>query len=186
MTGDDATVTGMAGRYATALYELADESGSVDAVRDDLSRFEALIAESADLARLVRSPAFSAGEQLAAVTAVLERAGIGGLAGNFIRLAARNRRLFAVTDMIAAFAALAARARGERTAHVTVAEPLSAAHLDEVKAALRGTAGKDVRIDLTVDPAIIGGLTVRLGSRMVDASLRTKLNAIQNAMKEVR
>jgi F-type H+-transporting ATPase subunit delta len=186
VTTDDATVTGMAGRYATALHELADESGTVDTVLADLGRFEALIAESDDLKRLVRSPVFSADEQLAAISAILDRAGIGGLAGNFIKFAASNRRLFAVEGMIRAFRALVARARGEATAEVTVAEPLSEARMNELRAALRDTSGRDVHVDVTVDPAIIGGMIVKLGSRMIDSSLRTRLNAIHQAMKEVR
>jgi len=186
VAGDNATVSGVAQRYAAALYELAHDQGAVDAVLGDLGRFRALLDESADLTRLVRSPVYSAEEQLRAVSAVLERAGIGGLAGNFIKLATRNRRLFAVADMIAAFRALVARARGEITARVAVAEPLSDARLDDIKSALREIAGKDVQVDLKVDPALIGGLVVRLGDRMIDTSLRTKLTAMQLAMKEVR
>lgn len=186
MTGDDATVGGMAARYATALFELAQEAGQIDAVQGDLNRFDALLNESEDLRRLVRSPVFSADEQLKAISAILDRAGISGLAGNFIRLVAQNRRLFAVTGMLRAFRALVARSRGEMTAEVTVAEPLSDARLDEIKQALREITSKDVNLEVKVDPAIIGGIIVQLGSRMVDASLRTKLTAIQTAMKEVR
>jgi F-type H+-transporting ATPase subunit delta len=186
VTGENATVSGVARRYATALFELAGEQDAVDTVRGDLDRFAAMLHESTDLARLVRSPAYSAEEQLRAVAAVLDRAGIGGLAGNFIKLAARNRRLFAIGDMIAAYRALVAQARGEITAAVTVAEPIAGARLDDIKSALREVAGKDVQVDLTVDPALIGGLIVRIGDRMIDTSLRTKLTAMQLAMKEVR
>jgi F-type H+-transporting ATPase subunit delta len=186
VTGDDATVSGVARRYASALYDLASAAGAVEAVLGDLGRFGTMLDESADLTRLVRSPAYSADEQLRAVTAVLERAGIGGLAGNFVKLAAKNGRLFAVGGMIAAFRALAAEARGEVTAVVSVAEPISDARRDDIKAALRSIAGKDVQVDLKVDPALIGGLVVRLGDRMIDTSLRTKLTAMQLAMKEVR
>jgi len=186
VTGDNATVSGVAQRYASALFELANEQGSVDAVLGDLGRFGALLKDSEDLVRLVRSPVYSAEDQLRAVTVVLERAGIGGLAGNFVKLAARNRRLFAVAGMIAGFRALVAQARGEVTAAVSVAEPISDARLEDIKSALREIAGKDVQVDLTVDPALIGGLVVRLGDRMIDTSLRTKLTAMQLAMKEVR
>lgn len=179
-------VSGMAGRYATALFELADEAGSIDAVKADLDTLASLIAENADFARLVRSPVFTADAQLKAVTAVLGTLGIGGLAGNFVKLAAQNRRLFALPAMISAYRTLVAARRGEVTAQVTAAEPLSATQADSLKAALAEKTGKDVTLDVTVDPAILGGLIVKLGSRMVDASLKTKLNSIRHAMKEVR
>lgn len=185
MADDDLTVTGMAGRYATALYDLAEESKSVNAVAADLDRFAALLEGSDDLKRLVRSPAFSAEEQLAAVGAILDKAGISGIAGNFIRLAARNRRLFAIEGMIRAFRALVARAKGEAVAEVTVAETLSDAKLDEIRAALAAAVGKDIKLNVKIDPAILGGLIVKVGSRMVDSSLKTKLNSMKLAMKEV-
>lgn len=182
----DTIVSGMAGRYATALFELADEAGAIDSVKTDLDRLSALIAESADLARLVKSPVFTADEQLSAISAVLEKAEISGLAANFVRLVAKNRRLFALPGMIADFAALVAAKRGEVTAQVTVASALSDEHLAALKETLAQNTGKDVNLDVTVDPSILGGLIVKLGSRMVDASLKTKLNSIRHAMKEVR
>jgi F-type H+-transporting ATPase subunit delta len=187
VAAEDPIVSGMAGRYATALFELARDERTLDVVKADLDRFEALVTESDDLQRLVRSPVFSSDEQLKAVTAVLAQSGIGGIAANFVRLAAQNRRLFAVPDMIKAFRKLLARHRGEVSAGITVAEKLSDAHLGALKEALKAvTGGKDVDLDVKVDPAIIGGLVVKLGSRMVDTSLRTKLNAIKFAMKEAR
>jgi F-type H+-transporting ATPase subunit delta len=183
----DTTVSGMAGRYATALFELALEAKSVDAVKADLDAFERMIADSADLSRLVRSPVFGAGEQSRALAAVLDKAGLTGLAGNFLKFVASNRRLFAVRDMIRDFRKLVAHWKGEVSAEVTVAEKLSDGHLDALKGALKQvTGGKAVDLNVKVDPAIIGGLTVKLGSRMVDSSLRTKLNAIKHAMKEAR
>ncbi len=176
----------MAGRYATALFDLARETNALDAVKADLDRFNALVAESADLNRLVRSPVFSADEQLQALSAVLEKAGIGGLAAKFLKLATANRRLFSVRDMIRAYRGLVAAHKGEVTAEVTVAEDLKGDHLDALRAALKSVSGKDVDLDVKVDPAILGGLVVKLGSRMVDTSLRTKLNAIRHAMKEAR
>ncbi len=185
MAGEDTTVSGMAGRYARALFELALDSKSVDAVKADLEKFDALIAESSDLRRLVRSPVFGAEEQGKALAAVLDKVGIGGLAGNFLKLITANRRLFAVGDMIRGFRKLVARWKGEVTAEVTVAEKLSDARLEELKSALKAITGeKAVDLNVKIDPAIIGGLTVKLGSRMVDSSLRTKLNAIKHAMKE--
>jgi F-type H+-transporting ATPase subunit delta len=185
VAGEDATVSGMAGRYATALFELALEQNAVDQVAGDLRRFLALIDASEDLGRLVRSPVFSSDEQARAVAAVLERAGIGGITANFIRLVAKKRRLFAVRTMARDFFKLVARHRGEVAAQVTVAEPLSDARLNELKEALRQVTGKQVELDVKVDPAIIGGLVVKVGSRMLDTSLRTKLNALKHAMKEV-
>ena len=177
----------MAGRYATALFELALETKAVDAVKKDLEQFDALVADSADLRRLVRSPVFGADEQLKALSAILAKAGIGGLSANFLRVITTNRRLFAVRDMIRAYRALVARHKGEVTAHVTVAEKLGDAHLDALKSALKSvTSGKDIDLDVKIDPAIIGGLIVKVGSRMVDSSLRTKLNSIKLAMKEAR
>jgi F-type H+-transporting ATPase subunit delta len=179
-------VSGMAGRYATGLFDLARETDAIDAVKADLERFDALIAESADLYRLVRSPVFSADEQLQALSAVLARARIGGLAAKFLKLVTTNRRLFAVRDMIRAYREMVAEHKGEATAEVTVAEPLKDEHLNALRSALKSVSGKDVDLAIKVDPAIIGGLVVKLGSRMVDTSLRTKLNAIRHAMKEAR
>ena len=176
----------MAGRYATALFDLALDANAIEAVKADLDRFDALVAESADLNRLVRSPVFSAEEQLQALSVVLDRVGISGLAANFFKLVAANRRLFAVHDMIKAFRALIAQHKGEATAAVTVAEPLKDQHVDALRAALKSVTGKDVDLDIKIDPAILGGLVVKLGSRMVDSSLRTKLNGIKHAMKEAR
>lgn len=187
MAGEDPLISGMAGRYAGALFELALENKSVDAVRADLDRFDALLTESPDLLRLVRSPVFDADEQLKALSVILERAGISGIAANFVRVVTTNRRLFAVRDMIRAFRALVARHRGEVSAQITVAEPLNDNNLNALKDALKTvTGGKDIDLDVKVDPAIIGGLIVKVGSRMVDSSLRTKLNAIKFAMKEAR
>jgi len=185
MAGADPITSGMAGRYATALLELALEQKAIDAVKGDLERFDALIAASPDLYRLVRSPVFTADEQVKALRALLDQAGIGGLAANFLLLVARNRRLFAVRQMVKAYKALVARHKGEVTAQVTAAEGLSDAHLAALKDALKAVTKQEVQVDLNVDPAVIGGLIVKLGSRMVDSSLRTKLNAIRHAMKEV-
>jgi F-type H+-transporting ATPase subunit delta len=184
VAGEDPIVSGMAGRYATALFELALDERAVDAVRTDLETFEALIAANPDLLRLIRSPVFTGEEQTRALAAVLERAGIGGLAAKFLQLVASNRRLFAVRDMVKAFRALVARHKGEVSAEVTVAEQLHDKHRDALKAALKSVTGKEVDLAVRIDPAIIGGLIVRLGSRMVDSSLRSKLNSIKQAMKE--
>lgn len=184
MAAEDPSVSGVSGRYATALFELARDEKSVDAVKADLDKFAALLNESADLARLVRSPVFTADDQRKALGAVLAKAGISGVTANFLNVLTANRRLFAVSDVIRAFNALVAKFKGEASADVTVAEPLSDKNLDALKAALKSVTGKDVALNVKVDPSIIGGLVVKLGSRMVDSSLRTKLNSIKHAMKE--
>lgn len=177
----------MAGRYATALFELALDNKAVDVVKKDLDQFDALLMESADLSRLVRSPAFGADEQLKALSAILAKADIKGLAANFLRVITTNRRLFAVRDMIRAYRALVARHKGEVTSQVIVAEKLSDNNIEALKSALKSvTGGKDIDLEVKVDPTIIGGLIVKIGSRMVDSSLRTKLNSIKFAMKEAR
>ena len=184
MAAEDPSVSGVSGRYATALFELARDEKSVDAVKADLDRFEAMLADSADLKRLVRSPVFSAGAQSKALTAVLEKAGITGTSANFLKVLTANRRLFIVADVVRGFRALVAKFKGEATADVTVAEALNEKNLDALKTALKSVTGKDVALNVKVDPSIIGGLVVKLGSRMVDSSLRTKLNSIKHAMKE--
>jgi len=178
------SVSGVSGRYATALFELARDEKSIDAVKADLDKFDAMLNDSADLKRLVRSPVFAAETQARAISAVLDKAGISGISANFLKVLTANRRLFAVADVIRAFNALVAKFKGEASADVTVAEPLSDKNLDALKSALKTISGKDVTLNVKVDPSIIGGLVVKLGSRMVDSSLRTKLNSIKHAMKE--
>jgi F-type H+-transporting ATPase subunit delta len=146
-----------------------------------------MLAGSPELERLVRSPVFSADDKLKALSAILDKAGIKGLAANFLRVLTTNRRLFAVSDVVRGYRALVARHRGEVTAQVTVAEKLSDKNLAALKDALKSkTAGKDIDLDVKIDPSIIGGLIVKVGSQMVDSSLRTKLNSIKLAMKEAR
>lgn len=178
-------ISGVADRYAGSLFELAAAENAVARVEADLGRFEALTRGSEDLMRLVRSPVFSADDQVKAVAAIADKAKIGGLVGNFLRVVARNRRLFAVPAMIDAFRRIAAEARGEATADVVSAHALSPAQEKELKATLKGVAGKDVSINLTVDPTILGGLVVKMGSRQIDTSLKTKLASLKLALKEV-
>ena len=181
---ENPSVSGVSGRYATALFELARDEKSIDAVKADLERFDAMLLDSADLKRLVRSPVFSSDVQSKALSAVLDKADISGISANFLKVLTANRRLFAVDQVIRAFRALVAKFKGEATADITVAEKLSDKNLDALKAALKSVTGKDVSLEVKVDPSIIGGLVVKLGSRMVDSSLRTKLNSIKHAMKE--
>lgn len=185
MEAQDATVAGVSGRYASALFELALEEKALEQIDGDLGDFEALLNESDDLMRLVRSPAFSAEEQSRAISAVLDKAGMDGLARNFIALVAKNRRLFAVLDMIRDFRKLLAAHRGEVSADVISAHKLSGKQLDALKASLRKATGSEVRMETRVDEALLGGLVVKVGSRMVDGSLKTKLDNLRLAMKEV-
>jgi F-type H+-transporting ATPase subunit delta len=175
----------VADRYATALFELAENDRQLAEIEGDLGRFAGLLDESPELRRLVRSPVFSAEEQGRAVSAVMEKAGLGGLVANLVKVAAGNRRLFMVPDIIAAFRRLVAKHRGEVSADVTSAEPLSDKQLADLNAALKASLGKDVALATRVDPALIGGLIVKVGSRMIDGSVRTKLNSLKLVMKEV-
>jgi F-type H+-transporting ATPase subunit delta len=184
VAAEDPSVSGVSGRYATALFELARDEKSIDAVKADLDQFAAMLADSDDLTRLVRSPVFAAKAQSMALTAVLDKAGISGISANFLKVLTANRRLFAVREVIRAFNALVAKFKGEATADVTVAEALSDKNLDALKVALKAVTDKDVSLNVKIDPSIIGGLVLKLGSRMIDSSLRTKLNSIKHAMKE--
>lgn len=176
----------MAGRYAQALFDLAKESKTTDKVAADLSTFQGLVDESGDLRRFLKSPTFSAEEQVKALGALLQKAGIAGTAANFLKLVAAKRRLFAVADMIRGYNKLSDAEKGVARAEVTVAEPLKDAHVLALKDALASVAGSsDVNVQVKVDPSIIGGMIVKLGSRMVDSSLKTKLNLLRTRMKEV-
>ena len=185
MATSDSLTSGIAARYASSLFEVALEQKALDAVESGLESFDGMLRGSDDLMRLVRSPVFSADDQAKAVSAVLDKAGIGGLVGNFVRVVARNRRLFAMPLMLTEFRKLLAAHRGEAAAEVTVAETLGEAQLKELKAALKGVIGKDVAVRQTVDPSILGGMIVKIGSRQIDTSLRTKLSSLKLALKEV-
>jgi F-type H+-transporting ATPase subunit delta len=173
----------MAGRYAAALLDLAKEERQLPQVEADLKAFQSMLDASADLRRLVRSPVISAENQAKALDAILAKAKFSNLTANFFRLIARNRRLFAVADMIRDFGALLARERGEVSADVASAHPLTPDQLAALKDALRVQIGKDVLVNTRVDPALLGGLVVKVGSKMIDSSLRTKLNNLKVAMK---
>jgi F-type H+-transporting ATPase subunit delta len=178
-------ISAVAERYARSLFELASESKAVAKVESDLSAFEKMLASSPDLDRLIKSPVFSADDQFKSIAAIADKAKISGLTGNFLRVVARNRRLFVIPGIIAAFRRIAAEARGEVSADVTSAHPLTPAQQTELKAALKSVAGKDVAINVTVDPTLLGGLIVKMGSRQIDTTLKTKLNSLKLALKEV-
>lgn len=186
MATDDTITGGVAGRYASALFDLAEEANQVRQVEKDLIALQGLLDGSADLKRMVRSPVFSSDEQSRSIAAVAEKAGLAPLVVNFLKVLARNRRLFAVSEMIRTFLALAARQRGEVNAEVASAHPLSDEQLAALKDTLRASAGKDVQLITKVEPTLLGGLIVKMGSRMIDSSLRTKLTSLKTVMKEVR
>jgi F-type H+-transporting ATPase subunit delta len=176
-------VSALAERYATALFEIADERRSLDEVAGDLRQLRAMLADSADLMRLIRSPILSRVDQARAVEALANTAGLSPLVRDFLAVVARNRRLFAVPAMIDGYLAMLAQRRGEITAQVVTAQPLSEAQLAALGEQLRRTAGRRVTIEAQVDRRLIGGIVVKVGSRMVDASIENKLRRLQFAMK---
>jgi F-type H+-transporting ATPase subunit delta len=178
-------VTGLAERYAAALFDLADERRTLDEAASDLRQLQAMLRESGDLRRLIRSPVMSRDQQAKAIGALSERAGLSLLIRDFLAVVARNRRLFAVPAIIDAFLAKLAARRGEVNAEVTAAQPLSQAQLAALNEQLRRSIGSRVSVDVRVDPGLIGGMVVKIGSRMVDGSVKSKLQRLQLAMKSV-
>ena len=185
MANEEHTVSGVAGRYATALFELGLEEKALEQIETDLGRFGEALDASDDLQRLVKSPMFSTEEQGRALGAILDELKIEGLTKNFLLLVSKNRRLFATPDMIRAYRAMLAEHRGEMSATVTAASKLTNTQVTALKQALKAGLGKDVMLDQLVDPSLIGGLMIKVGSRMIDTSIRTKLNSLKHAMKEV-
>ncbi len=177
--------SGLAGRYATALFELAESRKMLDEVADDLARLRAMVHESADLRRLISSPVISREDQAGVMTALADAAGMSGLTRNFFGLVAMNRRLFALGPMIDAYLALLAQSRGEVTAQITSAGKLTQKHMDAIADALKMAVGSEITLDARVDPSLLGGLVVKVGSKMIDSSLRTKLQKLELAMKGI-
>lgn len=185
MAIERSVVSGLSGRYATALFALASDARAIDQVAADLDRIEALLSESPDLAHLVRAPIFGRADQARGVLAVLEKAGIGELVRRFVGVVAKNRRLFSLSDIIKSYRRLLAHHRGEVVASVTSAQALSDAQSRALQAALVKIAGKGAKLETRIDPELIGGLVVKLGSRMLDGSVRQKLNSLKQVMKGV-
>ncbi len=183
MSAEATGVAGLAQRYATALFELARDSGALDRVDADLARLAGMIGESTELRRLIRSPVISRAAQGRAVEAVMEKAELDPLVRRFVGVVSRNRRLFALEAIISAFHADLARYRGEVTAVVSTAQPLSDAQKTALDGALRRVVGSKVSIETKLEPDLLGGLVVKVGSRMFDSSLRSKLQRLQLAMK---
>lgn len=183
MAGANTSLSGLAGRYALALLDLADEDKSLDAVAGDLRALRKMIGDSEDLRRVLRSPMFSREQQATALAAILEKTGQGETTRRFAQVLARNRRLFALPQIIDAYLSELARRRGEVTAQVTSAVALSEAQRQALIDSLKSSVGGKVQVDVTVDDSLIGGLIVKVGSRMIDNSLRSKLQRLQLAMK---
>jgi F-type H+-transporting ATPase subunit delta len=182
----DHAVSGVAGRYANALFDLATEDKSVAKTGDALASFMALVESSDDLKRLMRSPVFKVAEQSASIEALAAKAKISGLALNFLKLMSANRRLAAVPDAIRGYTALVAKSKGETSAEVISAEKLSAKQIADLKASLKATVGSNVVLTTSIDPSLLGGLIVKVGSRMLDNSLKTKLQNLKVAMKGIQ
>ncbi|MEM7177888.1 MAG: F0F1 ATP synthase subunit delta [Pseudomonadota bacterium] len=185
MSASSTMTSSAAGRYATALFELAKEEGQLDQVEADLNSVGAALDDSADLTQVLVSPIYTRDQQGRALAALATKMELGALTSNVLGLMAANRRLFSVPEMLANFAGLMAEHRGEVTAEVTSAKALTKAQSENLAASLKASVGRDVNLNMTVDKDIIGGLIVKVGSKMVDSSIRSKLAGLQNAMKEV-
>lgn len=183
LVAESTIVSGIAGRYASALFDLAQDQSALEPVAADLAAFGRMIDESDDLRRLVRSPVIRRSAQVAALDALMDKAQMNALTKKFVGLVARNRRLFALRDMIRGFSRLLAQHRGEVAGEVVSAHPLSDTQLDALKAQLKAAVGNDVQLEAKVDASLLGGLVVKIGSRMIDSSLRTKLQNLKFAMK---
>ncbi len=183
MPQEKAIIWGLSGRYATALFELARERGELEAIERDLAVLERLLEESAPLGQIVRSPVMTRAAQAAAMVRLAESAGLADLTARFLGVLASNRRLAALGDIIRDFSRLMAVHRGEVRAAVIAARPLDTKRVEALKAKLRTIVGRAVTVDTTVDESLIGGLVVRIGSRMIDGSIATKLARLERAMK---
>ncbi len=185
MATNDPILASVAGRYASALFELAKEQGKLAEVETELAAFQRLLDESEDLRRVVRSPVISSQDQLKAISALAAKIELGEMSLNFLRVVSANRRLFTLADILKAFRGILARHHGEVSADITSAFALSEAQVTQLADTLRIEVGKDVQINTRVDPTLLGGLVVKIGSRMIDSSLKTKLNNLKTRMKEV-
>jgi F-type H+-transporting ATPase subunit delta len=183
LASDNSHIAGLALRYANAIFELAAEERAVEAVEADFVMLKSLLKQSPELTRLVRSPLFSREDQARGMEAVLAKAGASDLTRKLILLLAQKRRLFALTNIIGAFEQLLARDRGEVAAEVISARALSAAETAELRTVLKNKLGREPRLTAQVDPALLGGLVLKVGSRMIDSSLRSKLDGLRAAMK---
>ena len=185
MSSSASLTSGVAGRYATALFEIAKESNALEAVENDSAALLQAISDSADFRELLSSPMLSRDEQAGGVAAIANAMDLSSEMSKTLGLMAQNRRLFVLDDMLGQLRSLIAAERGEMTAEVVSALPLSDAQRSELAAKLKANVGRDIKIDARVDESLIGGLLVKVGSQMVDTSIRSKLAKLQNVMKEV-
>lgn len=185
MASEDTSTGGLTGRYASALFELADEQKKLDKVAENLTALKAAIGESAELRELIRSPLYGRDDQAKAMAALLDKMGVEDLTRSFVLVIVRNRRLFALRQIADAYLVELARRRGEVTAEVTAAGELSEEQKKALTEALNKSVSGKVQLDVKIDPAILGGLIVRIGSRMIDSSVRSKLQRLKFAMKGV-
>jgi F-type H+-transporting ATPase subunit delta len=183
VASENAHETGLAGRYAQAVFELARDDHAIDRVAEDFAHLKKLMAEVKELDMLIRSPLLSREDQARALEPVLDKIGAAHLTVKFMRLLAQKRRLYALSGIIAAYNRLVAKLKGEIEAEVTSARPLSHAETGELKTILKQKLGREPRLDTKVDPTLLGGLVVKVGSRMIDSSIRTKLAGIRTAMR---
>ena len=177
--------TGIAARYATAVFDLAKETNSVKAIEADVEALDTALADSADFNALIQSPIYSRDEQGTAIAAIAAKMGLSETMINALALMASKRRLFVLPQLVATLRAAIAEDKGEVTADVISAKALTKAQADKLAKTLKASVGKDVNIKATVDESLIGGLVVKVGSKMIDSSIRSRLNALQNSMKEV-
>ncbi|ABV94670.1 ATP synthase delta chain [Dinoroseobacter shibae DFL 12 = DSM 16493] len=183
---DSASISsGIADRYATAIFELAKEENNIGALEAGADLLDAALKESAEFRDLISSPVYSRDEQAGAIGAIAKKLELAPMLSNALALMASKRRLFVLPQLVASLRALIAEEKGEMTADVISAQPLSKANLDELTKVLSASADKTVKVNATVDNSLIGGLVVKMGSKMIDTSIRAKLNALQNTMKEV-
>lgn len=176
--------SGLGGRYASALFDLAQEAGAIDKVRDELAQIGKALKESNDFAQFVRSPLYDREAQGKAMGALMEKAGASDLVRRFIGVVVANRRLFALPGIVSAYQALVARHRGEVSAEIVSAYPLNDDQTAKLKEKIRSIAGSDVALSQHVDPDLLGGFVVKIGSQMIDASIKTKLSRLQSILKE--
>ena len=184
MAGEASYSHGIAGRYATALFEIAKEEKSLDSVEKDLTALAGAFDASPELSSFIQSPAYGRDDQTNAISAITAKMGLSPVVANTVSLMASKGRLFAVPALIEAVSAMIAEERGEMTAEVTSAKALTKAQSDKLAATLKSRFGKDIKIDATVDESIIGGLIVKVGSKMIDSSIASKLSSLQKVMKE--
>lgn len=184
MSAETVTRSGVAGRYAAALFELAEEAGALEAVEADLKTLQAAIDAAPDFRKFLKSPVYGSEDQHRAIDAIANKAKLGALTKNFLGLVAKNRRLFALEDMITAFARLLAEHRGEVSAKVISAAPLNDDQTRRLRSEIESVVGKAVNLETRADPDLLGGMIVKVGSTMIDSSLKTKLNRLKSVMKE--